>query len=145
MNHRRSNRPRPTRAHRASGLLRFLSTVLLMAAVVSSLAGHAAGQTLLAPPPGPVIVTRGPYLQIGTPNSIVVRWRTGTATDSRVRYGTAIGSLSSIKDDLVGTTEHEVGLTGLSPNTRYYYSIGSTTQVLEGDDANHSFITFPPP
>ena len=32
-------------------------------------------------------VTRGPYLQIGTPTSVIVRWRTSTATDSRVLYG----------------------------------------------------------
>src|SRR5215216_4597697 len=34
------------------------------------------------------VVTRGPYLQSGTPASVIVRWRTDTATDSRVRYGT---------------------------------------------------------
>ena len=33
-------------------------------------------------------LTRGPYLQLGTQSSIVVRWRTETATNSRVRYGT---------------------------------------------------------
>ena len=39
-------------------------------------------------------VTRGPYLQLGTPSSIVVRWRTDAATDSEVRYGAAPGSLT---------------------------------------------------
>ncbi|HZO85622.1 MAG TPA: LamG domain-containing protein, partial [Verrucomicrobiae bacterium] len=28
-------------------------------------------------------ITRGPYLQLGTPHSVVVRWRTDAATDSR--------------------------------------------------------------
>src|SRR5881296_2200605 len=36
-------------------------------------------------------VTRGPYLQLATPSSMVVRWRTGTATDGQVRYGLAPG------------------------------------------------------
>ena len=36
-------------------------------------------------------LTRGPYLQVATSNSIVVRWRTDTWARSRVRYGTAPG------------------------------------------------------
>ena len=32
-------------------------------------------------------VTRGPYLQLGTTNSIVVRWRTNVPTTSQVSYG----------------------------------------------------------
>ncbi len=36
-------------------------------------------------------VTRGPYLQLGTPNSVVVRWRTNVPTDSRLRFGSAAG------------------------------------------------------
>ncbi len=38
-------------------------------------------------------VTRGPYLQMATSSSIVVRWRTDEATDSMVRYGDAPGNL----------------------------------------------------
>src|SRR5215217_5763210 len=60
-------------------------------------------------------VTRGPYLQIGTPNSTIVRWRTNIATDSRVSYGTTQGSLTSTADNSTQTTEHEVRLSGLSP------------------------------
>ena len=44
-------------------------------------------------------VTRGPYLQLGTPASIIVRWRTDVATDSRVSYGTVQGTLTSQTDD----------------------------------------------
>lgn len=44
-------------------------------------------------------VTRGPYLQMGTPTSVVVRWRTDVVTDSRVTYGTAPDNLiSSVQD-----------------------------------------------
>src|SRR5262245_3655249 len=32
-------------------------------------------------------LTRGPYLQLGTPNSMVVRWRTEQASPSIVRFG----------------------------------------------------------
>jgi hypothetical protein len=39
--------------------------------------------------------TRGPYLQMATPSSIVIRWQTDLATDSVVRYGDAPGNLTS--------------------------------------------------
>jgi hypothetical protein len=37
-------------------------------------------------------LTRGPYLQMGTPTTQVVRWRTDVATDSRVRLGASPGA-----------------------------------------------------
>ncbi|HMJ88290.1 MAG TPA: Ig-like domain-containing protein, partial [Candidatus Acidoferrum sp.] len=90
-----------------------------------------------------VIVTRGPYLQVATPNSIIIRWRTGTATDSVVRFGTSLTALSSIASDAASTTEHSVRLTGLTPDTLYYYSIGtSAAELTKG--AGHSFYTPPP-
>jgi acid phosphatase type 7 len=91
-----------------------------------------------------VSVTRGPYLQIGTPSSMILKWRTSSPTDSRVRYGLDPFSLTSFKDNSTVTTEHEVELTGLLSNTQYYYSIGSTTTVFAGEDANHFFYTSPP-
>ncbi len=92
---------------------------------------------------GSASVTRGPYLQIGTPNTTVVRWRTNVATDSRVSFGTAQGSLTSNADNATQTTEHEVLVTGLSPATKYFYSVGSTTQTLAGNDSSHYFVTAP--
>src|SRR5437867_1703721 len=89
-------------------------------------------------------VTRGPYLQMGTPNSIVVRWRTDTATDSRVRYGGSPASLTLFADNPSVTTEHEVAVPGLSPDTLYYYSVGTTTATLAGGDSTYFWVTFPP-
>ena len=89
------------------------------------------------------VVTRGPYLQTNTPSSIIVRWRTDVATDSRVQIGAAPGSLGTNVDDATSTTEHIVSVTGLTPFTKYFYSIGDTSTVLEGDDANHHFRTSP--
>lgn len=88
-------------------------------------------------------VTRGPYLMMGTPDSMVVRWRTDTPTDSRVRFGTSQGSLTNVQDETTATTEHEVRLTGLTPETRYYYSIGTSTGTLSGNDASTFFQTGP--
>lgn len=92
---------------------------------------------------GSASVTRGPYLQIGTPNSAVVRWRTNVATNSRVSIGTTQGSLTTNTDDASLTTEHEIIVSNLSPATKYFYSVGSTTQTLAGNDANHFFVTAP--
>ena len=97
------------------------------------------GQT--APPTASV--TRGAYLQMGTANAMTIRWRTNIATDSRVQFGTIQGSLSNTANDGNVTTEHEIRLTGLTANTRYFYSIGSTLATLAGNDANHFFFTSP--
>src|SRR5215217_5895594 len=92
---------------------------------------------------GSASVTRGPYLQIGTPNSTIVRWRTNVATDSRVSFVTTQASLTSVANNATQTTEHEVLVSGLSPAIKYFYSVGSTTQALAGNDANHYFVTSP--
>jgi hypothetical protein len=89
------------------------------------------------------VVTRGPYLQSGTPTSAVVRWRTDVATGSRVRFGTAPESLTGIADGAAGVTEHAVIVTGLSPDTVYFYSVGTSTETLAGGDATFFFRTHP--
>jgi hypothetical protein len=90
----------------------------------------------------PPVITRGPYLQMGTPYSIIVRWRSNRPVDSRVRFGTDPGNLSRIAEDTVSTSEHLVVLTNLVPDTRYYYSVGTTaTNLVEGPAL--SFITSP--
>jgi hypothetical protein len=90
-------------------------------------------------------VVRGPYLQIGTPTGVTVRWRTDLATDSRVRFGTDPGSLVSTADDPSLVTDHTVTLSGLQPATRYYYSVGTSTLQLAGGDATYTFETHPLP
>ncbi len=91
--------------------------------------------------PGPA--ARGPYLQMGTDTSVTVKWRTSTLSDSRVSYGIDPNDLSFTVDDPAPVMDHEVTLSGLSPDTIYRYSAGSTTETLhEGD--GHFFRTAPP-
>ena len=90
---------------------------------------------------GPVI-TRSPYLQSGTANSIVVCWRTDIASNSRVSVGTTAGSLTVNTDDATLTTEHAVQITGLSPDTQYFYGVGTTTASLVSG-AEYNFVTSP--
>ena len=88
-----------------------------------------------------VTITRGPYLQSLTPSSVIVRWRTDVATDSKVGYGTTT-TLGSSKTDAIITTEHIVKLTGLTAATKYFYSIGNAASILQSGTANY-FKTSP--
>ena len=90
-------------------------------------------------------VTRGPYLQRNNDSGVTIRWRTQTATDSVVRTGTVQGVLTGSTSDATVTTEHKVRVDGLQPDTKYFYSVGSTGTTLEGDDAEHYFKTAPMP
>ncbi|UHG89267.1 purple acid phosphatase family protein [Spirosoma oryzicola] len=75
-------------------------------------------------------VTRSPYLQVVTPTSITVRWRTDQPTTSRVRFGANADQLTQAVSDPALTTEHVVTLTGLQAATRYFYAIGTNTNDL---------------
>ncbi len=96
----------------------------------------------LAPSAGAQTITRGAYLQNGSTNAITVRWRTGTAADSVVRYGTSAASLTQTVSVTGTRTEHEVRLTGLAPDSTYYYSIGTSAATLAGD-STYFFVTSP--
>jgi len=89
-----------------------------------------------------VSVTRGPYLQMGAPNSLMIRWRTDAPTDSRVRYGTDQANLSLSASDSAMVTDHQVTLTGLNPDTQYFYSAGNAAGPLT---ANPALTFYTPP
>ncbi len=90
-----------------------------------------------------VSVVRGPYLQLGTPTNIVVRWRTDWPVDSKVAYGFNQNQLTESVADSVLTAEHEVRLTNLIPGMRYFYSIRTSTNTLLEANAGMSFYTAP--
>lgn len=98
--------------------LAFTLTFILL----NSLMNNSLAQTL---------VTRGPYLQRMTSNSVVIKWRTNIAVPSRVQYG--ISSVNLTQQVLVAgnRTDHEVLITGLQPNTKYFYNIGSDQNTLQ--------------
>src|SRR5580765_1311551 len=60
-------------------------------------------------------LVRGPYLQVATSNSIIVRWRTNELDVSFVRFGTILGKLDQLAGIGYRTREHIVTLTGLKP------------------------------
>ncbi len=87
-------------------------------------------------------VTRGPYLQLATPSGVVLRWRTDVATDSVVRYGATL-ALGLVAQSAAATQEHVVALSGLAPDSTYYYAIGTSSGNLAGGDPSHAFLTPP--
>ncbi|MBZ5641119.1 MAG: DNRLRE domain-containing protein, partial [Acidobacteriia bacterium] len=89
-------------------------------------------------------LVREPYLQLGTPTSMTIVWRTDTSTDSRVQYGTTFGTYDHTATSSAVGTDHYVTITGVSPLTKYYYTVGSTTTQQGGGTAEHYFVTSPP-
>ncbi len=88
-------------------------------------------------------VDRGPYLQAASATGITVSWYTDVPSSSRVRFGPAPTTLSSSVEVAALVMQHEVVITGLQPNTTYYYAIGTSTQDLAGGDATYFFKTSP--
>jgi hypothetical protein len=87
--------------------------------------------------------TRGPYLQRLTPQSVIVRWRTDVASQSKVCYGRNLISISTCLEDVSLKTEHRMEIFGLDANTRYFYMIGHESTALAGPDSSISFVTAP--
>lgn len=88
-------------------------------------------------------LVRKPYLQTVTPTAATIVWTSDVAADSLVRYGSSPSSLGQSAPLAAAVTQHEVALSGLTPATRYYYSVGSAAGTLAGGDATHYFETAP--
>lgn len=88
-------------------------------------------------------ITREAYLNSGTSNSMIVRWQTDIPCDSKVRYGTNPNNLSSSASVFPYSTEHTVQISGLQPQTKYYYSIGTSVNELVPANNDQYFKTSP--
>lgn len=88
-------------------------------------------------------LVRQPYLQLGTPTSMTVAWRTDIATDGVLRIGASPGNLDQSYTDPSITTDHAITVDSLQPGARYYYSAGPGAHVLAGGDNDHYFETAP--
>jgi hypothetical protein len=78
---------------------------------------------------------RGPYLQMPAADGMTIRWQTIAAEKGVVRYGTTPDKLEQ-RAEGASDAIHEVRLTGLKPDTTYYYSV---------DEAVYPFRTSPLP
>jgi len=69
-------------------------------------------------------ITRGPYWQVVTPTSAIVRWRTDQPTTGRVWFGPNASQLTSSVRETQPTQEHILTVSNLQPDTRYAYAVG---------------------
>lgn len=87
-------------------------------------------------------VSMNPYLQTPTPTSMYISWHSMSTDDSKVIYGTDSLNLSQaaygISQTINGNPDyrwHTVHLTGLSPNTEYFYKCYSGTDSTAASNA----------
>lgn len=106
--------------------------------------GLAVLMTLLAAPAvAQVALTRGPYLQKATNDGIVIVFGTDVAAEGMVRYASTRGFGWDAEVTSPTGTVHEIQLTGLFPDTVYYYEV-----VANGDALTNTakkFRTYPQP
>ena len=88
-------------------------------------------------------LSRGPYLQMGGQTSLNIRWRTTAAENTRVEIGTVYGTYPTVFSNAATVTEHEISITGLSADTKYWYRIGNSTN-MSAPDPDKFFRTLPP-
>ena len=90
-----------------------------------------------------VTIIVNPYLQDAHSNSLTIMWETDSNDQSIVEYGLT----ENLGSSQIGTTEigngfsriHTVTISGLSPETRYFYKV--STNNIESEIYN--FITPP--
>ncbi len=88
-------------------------------------------------------INRGPYLQKLTPSSVVVKWRTSSQMGSTVRFGLSPTTAVNSVTDPTLKTDHEVEITGLQPNRRYFYFLMNGTDTILAPSPDQYFITSP--
>ena len=88
---------------------------------------------------------RGPYLQMGNTNSVTIQWRSDEPTDTLVRYGTNLALLDQVFIRIESETNHKATLTSLRSDTKYYYAVGSSDELLAIPNSDQYFITHPRP
>ena len=94
-------------------------------------------------------LTRYPYLQLASHNRMTVQWYTNLVTTATVRYSTNSNLSSGYTEVAVPQSDllHVVTLKNLTPDTKYYYSVGYGTgnnfQLLQYNAAVNYFQTLP--
>lgn len=87
-------------------------------------------------------LVRDPYIQQISSTSASICWRTNIPSTSLIRYSTNWQVLPDLWVDNDFLTDHKLTLSNLLPGKKYFYSVGSTTQLLQRD-SNNTFTTAP--
>lgn len=88
---------------------------------------------------------RCPYLQMAGPSSLTVRWMTEKPEIGQVRIGYSPNALHLSVSEQSPVRDHRVGLRLLSPDTKYYYSVGTKESTDYGGNEDYWFVTSPAP
>jgi hypothetical protein len=94
-------------------------------------------------------IIRGPYLQQLGQNGVIIRWRTNVPTSSKIIFISEEDDKKGIQiSDFVGNPalaiDHIIQLSGLKPNTKYFYSVATNDKTLS-ISKDYYFITAPSP
>lgn len=77
------------------------------------------------------VVDRYNYIQKPTDKSVTIAWVTKEASYGQIRWGTQANQLlNSIKDSVL-LQKHAFELTGLKPNTKYYYQTNAKNSKID--------------
>jgi len=76
-----------------------------------------------------------------TSNSATISFNTSLPTTAYVRYGITSASLSLSKQSPVNATAHSIELTGLTPNTKYFFQVVSTAGSSTVTSSVYTFTT----
>lgn len=71
-------------------------------------------------------VNRYPYIQQPTETTVLIAWQTQNPETGTISWGSSPTSLSNSQSDITPSNNHDFTLTGLQPNTQYYYEISNT-------------------
>ena len=73
------------------------------------------------------VINRYPFIQSPSQSSTIIAWRRATSAIGTVKWGTSPTSLSNTLVETSATQIHAVSISGLQPNTKYYYQALSDT------------------
>lgn len=81
-----------------------------------------------------------------TPNSVTITWSTGKSADGAVSYGLSANQMNiTTQENSVGTINHTVNLSGLVPNSHYYFVIVSGGEKHYSNQETKEPYTFDTP
>jgi parallel beta-helix repeat protein len=77
-----------------------------------------------------------------TSTSATIKWNTDEPSDSLVKYGTVSGVYTADVYNAADVVSHSIQLTGLSPDTTYYYVVNSTDPCGNSNESvEYNFTT----
>ncbi|HLD79808.1 MAG TPA: fibronectin type III domain-containing protein, partial [Candidatus Nanoarchaeia archaeon] len=79
-------------------------------------------------------------VKVISPSEAKVSWETDEPADSFVDYGVSQENLNKV-GDASDVTEHELAISGLTPDTVYYYKVQSEEVVADNEGSLYSFTT----